>query len=75
LKIRRENVEVVLDKEDADVPSGGKLWMLVRLILEKCGCGWELMCLLESNWRMTLLTKGTSELKYKYASFMLDTHL
>jgi len=29
LKVRRENVEVILDKEDADVPSGGKLWMLV----------------------------------------------
>ncbi|KAF2470149.1 DNA-binding protein SMUBP-2 [Lindgomyces ingoldianus] len=28
LRIRRENVEIVLDKEDADVPSGGKLWMM-----------------------------------------------
>jgi DNA polymerase alpha-associated DNA helicase A len=29
LRVRRENVEIVLDKEDADVPSGSKLWMLV----------------------------------------------
>lgn len=29
LRIRRENIEIVLDKEDADPPSGGKLWMLV----------------------------------------------
>ncbi|KAH7092178.1 DNA helicase-like protein [Paraphoma chrysanthemicola] len=28
LRVRRENVEVVLDKEDADVPSGGKLWIV-----------------------------------------------
>ncbi|EAT81858.2 hypothetical protein SNOG_10464 [Parastagonospora nodorum SN15] len=27
LKVRRENVEVVLDKEDGEVPSAGKLWM------------------------------------------------
>jgi DNA polymerase alpha-associated DNA helicase A len=75
LKIRRENVEVVLDKEDADVPSGGKLWMLVRLILGDAGCGWELMHLLESSWRMTLLTRGTSELEYNDASFMQHTHM
>jgi DNA polymerase alpha-associated DNA helicase A len=64
LRIRRETVEVVLDKEDADVPSGGRLWMLVRLILGRCG--WELICLLESSWRMTLLTRGTSELEYDF---------
>lgn len=29
LRVKRENVEVVLDKEEADVPSGGKLWMSV----------------------------------------------
>jgi DNA polymerase alpha-associated DNA helicase A len=29
LRVRRELIEVVLDREDADVPSGGKLWMLV----------------------------------------------
>jgi DNA polymerase alpha-associated DNA helicase A len=28
LRIRRENVEIVLDKEDADVPTGGKLWLV-----------------------------------------------
>ncbi|KAF1849360.1 DNA helicase-like protein [Cucurbitaria berberidis CBS 394.84] len=28
LRVKRENVEVVLDKEDADVPSGGKLWIV-----------------------------------------------
>ncbi|KAF2686720.1 DNA helicase [Lentithecium fluviatile CBS 122367] len=27
-RVRRENVEIVLDKEDADVPSGGKLWIV-----------------------------------------------
>ena len=31
LRIRRENIEIVLDKEEADVPSGAKLWMLVFL--------------------------------------------
>ncbi|KAF9692896.1 hypothetical protein EKO04_009091 [Ascochyta lentis] len=28
LKVRRENIEMVLDKEDADVPSGSKLWIV-----------------------------------------------
>ncbi|KAH7380415.1 P-loop containing nucleoside triphosphate hydrolase protein [Phaeosphaeria sp. MPI-PUGE-AT-0046c] len=28
LRVRRENVEIVLDKEDADVPSAGKLWIV-----------------------------------------------
>ncbi|KAI8942995.1 hypothetical protein NX059_001033 [Plenodomus lindquistii] len=28
LRVRRENVEIVLDKEDADVPSGAKLWIV-----------------------------------------------
>ncbi|KAF2014895.1 P-loop containing nucleoside triphosphate hydrolase protein [Aaosphaeria arxii CBS 175.79] len=28
LRVRRENVEIVLDKEDADVPSGNKLWIV-----------------------------------------------
>ncbi|KAF2126885.1 P-loop containing nucleoside triphosphate hydrolase protein [Dothidotthia symphoricarpi CBS 119687] len=28
LRARRENVEIVLDKEDADVPSGAKLWIV-----------------------------------------------
>ncbi|KAF2867655.1 DNA helicase-like protein [Massariosphaeria phaeospora] len=28
LRVRRENIEVVLDKEDADTPSGSKLWIV-----------------------------------------------
>ncbi|KAJ4366705.1 hypothetical protein N0V95_000033 [Ascochyta clinopodiicola] len=28
LRVRRENIEMVLDKEDADVPSGSKLWIV-----------------------------------------------
>ncbi|KAJ4305735.1 hypothetical protein N0V90_001266 [Kalmusia sp. IMI 367209] len=28
LRLRRENVEIVLDKEDTDVPTGGKLWLV-----------------------------------------------
>lgn len=75
LRIRRENIEVVLDKEDADVPSGGRLWMLVRLILGGCGCAWELMCLLESSWRTTLLTRGTSELNYNVVLLMFNSHV
>jgi DNA polymerase alpha-associated DNA helicase A len=31
LKIKRENVDIILNKEDADVPSGGKLWLSVYL--------------------------------------------
>jgi DNA polymerase alpha-associated DNA helicase A len=62
LKVRRENVEVVLDKEDGEVPSAGKLWMLVRSTGMLHGRG-ELMCALESSWRTTLLTGGTSEPK------------
>ncbi|KAH7386010.1 DNA-binding protein SMUBP-2 [Pyrenochaeta sp. MPI-SDFR-AT-0127] len=39
LRVRRENVEIVLDKEDADVPSGGKLWMMNQTMtkLQKFG--------------------------------------
>lgn len=63
LRVRRENVEIVLDKEDADVPSGGKLWMLVksqwRLYLSRR----KLIDVLESSWRTTLLTSGTSSPK------------
>ena len=65
LRVRRENVEVVLDKEDADVPSGGKLWMLVyycytswTLLIEKKSK--RLIYTLESNWQTTSPTKGTS---------------
>ncbi|KAI4704425.1 hypothetical protein J4E81_001491 [Alternaria sp. BMP 2799] len=28
LRVRRENVEIVLDKEDSDVPTGSKLWIV-----------------------------------------------
>ncbi|KAF1359627.1 DNA-binding protein SMUBP-2 [Lizonia empirigonia] len=28
LRVRRENIEMVLDKEDAHVPTGSKLWMM-----------------------------------------------
>lgn len=28
LRVKRENIEIVLDKEDADVPSSGKLWLV-----------------------------------------------
>ncbi|KAF2643746.1 DNA helicase-like protein [Massarina eburnea CBS 473.64] len=28
LRVRRENVEIVLDKEDAEVPGDGKLWLV-----------------------------------------------
>jgi len=71
LKVRRENVEVVLDREDGEVPSAGKLWMLVRSMRMFCGRG-ELICALESSWRMTLLTRGTSEPKYNFCFF--DAH-
>lgn len=29
-RVRREDISVALDKEDADVPSGGKLWLYVQ---------------------------------------------
>lgn len=32
LRLRRETVEIVLDKEDAEAPSGAKLWLSVRPI-------------------------------------------
>lgn len=63
LRVRRENVEIVLDKEDADVPSGGKLWMLV---LDERICSARtkrLIVVLESSLRTTLLTRGTSSLQ------------
>lgn len=59
LRVRRENIEIVLDKEDADVPSGSKLCMSVRcsLVFESSQ---ELIHLIESNWRMMSPTSGTS---------------
>lgn len=60
LRVRRENVEVVLDKEDADVPSSGKLWMSVLMWTQLCIGITRLIHVLESNWQTTLLTRGTS---------------
>lgn len=58
LRVRRENIEMVLDKEDADVPTGSKLWMSV--IYRACRqTSRELIHGIESNWRMTLRTRGT----------------
>lgn len=28
LRVKRETIDIILDKEDADVPSGGKLWLV-----------------------------------------------
>jgi hypothetical protein len=64
LKVRRENVEVVLDKEDADVPGGSKLWMSVYIWWDEVMICKRLIRLIESNWRTTLRTKGTSSLQY-----------
>lgn len=69
LKTRRENIEIVLDKEDADVPSGCKLWMLVRLRGGIHNSG-KLMGMIGSNWRTTLLTRGASSPKYTFAYFL-----
>jgi DNA polymerase alpha-associated DNA helicase A len=60
LRVRRENVEVVLDKEDADVPTGGKLWMLVCALWKAMLGTMRLIYVLESNWRTTSPTRGTS---------------
>ncbi|KAH8724056.1 DNA-binding protein SMUBP-2 [Phaeosphaeriaceae sp. PMI808] len=38
LRLRRESVEIVLDKEDADLPSGGKLWMNMHKQEDADGC-------------------------------------
>jgi DNA polymerase alpha-associated DNA helicase A len=58
LRVRRENVEIVLDKEDADVPSGGKLWMSVtRSALDSRAS--RLTSKIVSSWRMMLPIRGT----------------
>lgn len=31
LRVKRENIEIILDKEDADAPTGGKLWLSVTI--------------------------------------------
>lgn len=73
LRVRRENVEIVLDKEDADVPSGSKLWMSVYL---GCEMSMEkgLIPMLESSWRTTLLIRGTTSFKYHLVSFDKHAH-
>jgi len=58
LRVRRENVEIVLDKEDADVPTGGKLWMLVYTLWAAVSGIVRLIHVLESNWRTTSPTRG-----------------
>lgn len=58
LRVRRENVEVVLDKEDADVPGGSKLWMSVAFTYFKTPRR-RLIQHVESNWRMMSPTRGT----------------
>ena len=35
-KVQREDITVALDKEDADVPSGGKLWLYVHYMFNTC---------------------------------------
>jgi DNA polymerase alpha-associated DNA helicase A len=74
LKIRRENVEIVLDKEDADVPSGGKLWMLVK---SRAGMYQrrKLMGVIVLSWQTTLLTRGTSAPKYNIVFVVSDAHM
>jgi DNA polymerase alpha-associated DNA helicase A len=63
LKVRRENVEIVLDKEDADVPSGSKLWMSVCTRWKIKNSGTRLIRILESSWRTMSPTRGTSLLR------------
>jgi DNA polymerase alpha-associated DNA helicase A len=75
LRVRRENVEIVLDKEDADVPSGGKLWMSVKLRWMICRCKRKLIVAIESSWRTTLLTRGTSSLECNIVSPIPRTHM
>ena len=74
LRVRRESVEVVLDKEDADVPGGGKLWMLVCTCWDKRKWMWRLIRVLESSWRTTLLTRGTSSPESMDVLFLARAH-
>jgi DNA polymerase alpha-associated DNA helicase A len=64
LKVRRESIEMVLDKEDADVPGGSKLWMSVAPWRRANTMGGELMQNIESNWRMMSRTRGTHSQQY-----------
>lgn len=64
LRVRRENIEVVLDKEDADVPSGNKLWMSV--LNEGCKIPQrKLMFYIESSWQTMSPTRGTHLQQFK----------
>ena len=74
LKVRRENVEIVLDKEDADVPTGGKLWMSVPVPRGNMIDMERLISLLESNWQTMSLIKGTPLLS-RSIQMNVDTHL
>jgi DNA polymerase alpha-associated DNA helicase A len=60
LRVRRENIEIVLDKEDADVPSGSKLWMSVYTRWRTRNGTRRLIRILESSWQTTSPTRGTS---------------
>lgn len=74
LKVRREHVEIVLDKEDADVPTGGKLWMSVPLLRGNMIDTERLISLLESNWPTMSLTKGML-LLFRSSQMDVDAHL
>lgn len=63
LRVRRENIEMVLNKEDADVPGGSKLWMSV--IHWACRhTSSQLIHGIESSWQTTLRTRGTQLQQY-----------
>ena len=64
LRVRRENIEVVLDKEDADVPGGNKLWMSVSHWTCR-RTRWRLIHHVESSWRTMLPTRGMHPQQYK----------
>lgn len=61
LRVGREKVEIVLIKEDVDIPSGGKLWMCVYLcghmFSRVMGERW-LICILVSSLPMISLIRG-----------------
>jgi DNA polymerase alpha-associated DNA helicase A len=75
LRVRRENVEIVLDKEDADVPSGSKLWMSVISRWMVYMTRRKLIAVLESNSRTTLLTRGTSPQECNAVSPIPGAHM
>jgi DNA polymerase alpha-associated DNA helicase A len=75
LRVKRENVEIVLDKEDADVPSGSKLWMSVMSRELMCTTSRQLMVVLESSWRMMLRTRGTASLECNTVFLLASAHM